>query len=990
MRLMQKRTNKKCALLLSSAIVSGVAFVGVSYAQEVSGDEVSATDDIISVTGSRIKRSEFDLSVPAQTLNRAELNIAGANELSEALIELPAVSPAITAETSQSSTQSSGQSTVSLRNLGSTRTLTLIDGRRTVGNTSTGSTVDYSTIPDGFVERVEVITGGASALYGSDAVTGVINIITRTDFEGLEVQSRIGTSEEGGNNEYGLDITAGSNIADGRGNVMFAFGYDKETPIREYQRDKAIVALELDENTNGQPDELVPNLSTNIPGGLFAGNGGTALDPESDTSYWYYAGGGTGALQPDFSTDDNGFNALGTETISIPSERFILAGKLDFDLTENAQFFLDAQYSHTATKSERTADTANSSRLGADYPIYLSDGVTPNPLVPQEIFDDAVELGSDSVFFRRSWQEFGNRYREGDNDTLRLWTGVRGDFGETWSYEANFGYGEWRRAQSRVGDLVIPNYLQAIDIEYAVPGDPTSALQCANSFAREAGCEPLNPFGLGSVTEGQTDWLILRDQLRARNRTTTASAWMTGDLVELWAGPVEVAFGYDYRKEESQTRWDPISTSGGGTVTQQVNQDGEQDVHEVFGEVIVPLLVDQPFAHSLSVEGAIRFSDYSTVGTVQSFKFGGNWAPVPDIRFRGIYAQANRAPNNIELFNRGIGSQGGLADPCDGVTSSSTGVFDDACRQDPVVSSIISADGVFQDEHLQVQTPSFGNDELSEETANTLTLGVVYTPSYVSGLRVSLDYYDIEIEDAIGDISAEDIVRLCYGSGDFTGTPSCDIPVRDSVTGQLAEVTETALNLNELKTSGLDITAAYAFAPSDMGIPIPGDVRLSGTMTRVFEFEEKAPTPGTDEVFVSDTLGLLGNPETSARVSAQWMNGPLTVSWRTLMIGEMLNDDVDRTRKTACDQYDNCGDKIALFLDREFTHNLRVAYEFDEGPLFGADTEAFAGVNNLTNNQGPTLYAYNEGVNSGDVGENHNSIYDINGRYYYVGFSVKF
>ncbi|MCG8441696.1 MAG: TonB-dependent receptor, partial [Caulobacterales bacterium] len=650
----------RASLLSTAAMAPVLALSGTVMAQQPAEPEAEEGVEALIITGTRIRRTEFDLPVPAQVLSREQLNLAGANELSEAILELPAISPAITTETSQSSTQSSGSSTISLRGLGSTRTLTLIDGRRTVGNTSTGSTISLSTIPDGFVERVEVITGGASALYGSDAVTGVVNVIMRDDLDGVELEGRYGTSQEGGNTEYGFDFTAGSNLAGERGNVMFAFGYDKEEAILESERDKAMINLELDENTNDQPDELVPNNSTSIPGGLFAGNSGTIDDPSRDTTFWFFDDGGVGALTSDFDTDVDGFDALGPETISIPRERFLLASKFDLDLTEYMEFFVSAQYSNVRTKSERAADTANSGRLAADFPIFLSDGVTPHPFVPQEIFDDAVELGRTDVFFRRRWSEFGNRFRESDNDTLRAWAGVRGEFWDSWSYEASFGYGEWRRAQSRVGDLVIPNYQAAIDVEFIDPANPDAGLQCANEFARDAGCVPLNPFGLGSVTEEQVNWLILRDQLRARNRTTTGSAWATGDLMDLWAGPVAVAFGYDYRKEESQTRWDPISTSGGGTVTQQVNQDGKQDVHEVFGEMIVPLLRDAPFAHSLSVEGAVRLSDYSTVGSVTSFKAGGSWAPIEDVRFRGVFARANRAPNNLELFSRGIGSQGAL------------------------------------------------------------------------------------------------------------------------------------------------------------------------------------------------------------------------------------------------------------------------------------------------------------------------------------------
>ncbi len=955
-----------------------------AVAQAESDDE--AVEEVV-VTGTRIKRSaEFDLPVPVQSLSSRDLELSGVNELSEALAELPSITPDITSETSQSSTQSSGQSTISLRNLGSSRTLTLIDGRRTVGNTSTGSTISLDTIPDAFIERIEVITGGASAVYGSDAVTGVVNIITKDNFEGFEIGTRYGGSDEGGNEEFSFSVTAGANFDDDKGNVIFSVEYDDEQAIYERQRAKAMVDLEADVNTNDQPDVLEPNRSSSIPGGLFGGNAGDALNPDGDTSFWFFANGGTGVLTPDFSTSQDGFNALGPETISVPRDRILVAGKMHYDLADNVQYFASVHYSAVSTKSERAADTANSGRMAADFPIFLADGVTPHPFVPQEIFDDAIELGNDTVFFRNRWLEHGSRFRESDNDTLRLWTGLTGSFAESWTWEANFGYGEWRRSQSRVGDVVIPNYQAAIDIEQVDPLDPTMGLQCSDAFARDAGCVPFNPFGLGNQSPDQVEWMILRDQLRAMNRTTTVGIWATGNIIDMPAGPLSAAVGYDYREEQSQTRWDPISTSGGGTVTQQVNQDGEQDVNEVFLELIVPLLNDVPGFQTLSVEGAVRASDYSTVGSVTSYKYGLTWQPVDDIRFRASFARANRAPNNIELFSRGLGSQGALNDPCDTVTAASVGVFDDTCRQDPIVSQVIANDGIFINEGLQVQTPSVGNTALTEESADTYTVGLVFSPRFAEGLSLALDFYDIDITDAIGDIEAIDILQICYTSGAFATNPSCQIPLRDPVTGQLDEVVETSLNINSLATSGIDLTVRYNWEPQFM----PGTLDFGLILTKVDTLEEVAPVPGTTDTFRTDTVGLLGSPEYRSRFTANWYHDRWSVGLRTSYVGEMLNDDTARNRSTACIANNNCQDKIALFLDGELTHNLRVGYEMPE--FFGSsDARVYAGINNVTDNQGPDLFTLNELVNgSGDVGENHHSIYDITGRFYYAGLQVRF
>ena len=963
-------TASACAIALAAGLEMP------AFAQETDAEAKLGT---VTVTGSRIQRNEFELQVPVQTLTAEDLKISGANELSEALTELPAVFVGNSTENSQSSTQDSGNSTISLRALGDVRTLTLIDGRRTVTNSATGSVVSLSTIPDAFVERVEVITGGASAVYGSDAVSGVVNVITRDDYNGLSFGARIGTSDEGGNDEQSYQLLAGGDINEGRGNVMMALQYDDEGPLYGYQRDFASLALEVDQNLNGDPDEIVPNLSSTIPGGLFAGVGSNG---NRDTSYWFYH---DGTLTEDFRTDDDGYNDRPLTTISIPRERQLFAAKAKYDFTDWMQGFASVQYSHVYTKSERSPDTANSSKLQSDYPIYLADGVTPNPYVPQEIFDDAVALGRDSVYFSRRWTELGSRYREADNETLRTWAGVRGTVLSDWDYEAYVGYGEFHRSQSRVGDLVIPNYLAAIDIEE--DPDRPGELRCVSELARAGGCVPLNVFGEGAVSQEAADWIILRDQLRARNKTTTAGFFTTGSPFELWAGDVEVAVGVEYRKDQTRTRWDPITTASQGTVTGQSNEDGQIDVTEGYAEFLVPLLKDAPFAKSLSVEGAIRVADYSTIGQTTSWKYGGSWAPVEDIRFRAIAARAERAPNTIELFSKGIGSQGGLSDPCGGVTATSVGLYDNACRQDPVVAAVIASDGILVDPGLQVQNPTFGNENLKQETADTLTLGAVFTPRFAPGLSVAVDYFSIKIEDAIGEITDATTLDFCYSDPDgFGANPACDLITRDTTTGSLVEVVQTSLNLNSLETEGVDIAASYSFQPKDIDWPvfrsIPGTVSMNLAHSYVMKLEEVVPS-GVDTVATIDRLGLSGNdddigtPEHNTRFSVAWNEGPLSVSWRTVRIGETLNDDASRSRLEACRQYNNCGDKILLFIDPQWYHNLRVGYEFD----FAKKTDVYFGINNLTNNTDPVLLG---------LDYNFSSTYDITGRYFYAGFTMDF
>lgn len=958
-----------CMLSLATALA-----VPAAIAQE---EDEEAKLGVVTITGSRIQRSEFDLQVPVQTLTAEDLEISGANELSEALVELPAVYVGNSTRNSQSSTQDSGSSTISLRALGAGRTLTLIDGRRTVTNSASGSVVSLSTIPDAFVERVEVITGGASAVYGSDAVSGVVNIITRENYNGLGFRFRAGTSEQGGGEERTYSLLAGGDINEGRGNLMMAIQHDYEGPIYGSQRDFAASEVGISQNLNANPDAYNVRRNQTIPGGLFAGVGSNG---NRSAGYWFYR---DGELTPGFQTAADGYNDRLPATISIPRERTLVSAKTNYDFTDSIEGFASIQYSHVYTKSQRSPDTANSSALTADYPIFLSDGVTPNPFVPQEIFDDAVTLGSDSVFFRRRWTEIGNRFREADNETLRAWGGLRGSVLD-WDYEAYVGYGEFRRAQSRVGDLVIPNYLAAIDLE--PDPDRPGELRCVNATARAGGCVPLNIFGEGAVSQEAVEWIVLRDQLRARNRTTTAGFFLAGSPVELWAGPLDIAMGLEYRKDQTRTRWDPITTANQGTVTGQSNEDGEIDVTEGYVEFLLPVLRDAPFAKSLSVEGAIRVADYSTIGQTTSWKYGGSWAPIDDVRFRAIAARAERAPDTIELFSRGRGSQGGLPDPCANVTATSIGLYDASCRQDPVVAAVIASDGVLIDPRLQVQNPTFGNENLKQESADTVTVGAVFIPRFVPGLSVSVDYFNIKIKDAIGSINDATTLDFCYSDpGGFGANPACSLITRDASTGQLMEVIQTSLNLNSLETEGVDIAATYSFSPSETDLPvlrsIPGTVSLNMVHTYLSKLEDVVPS-GVNTTTTINRLGLVGarepgTPEHNTRLAASWRDGPLRVSWRALRIGESLNDNTTRSRLSACQQFSNCDDKLQLFIDPQWTHNIRIGHDLD----IASSANVYFGVNNVTNNTGPVLYG---------LDYNFSSSYDIVGRYFYTGFSVEF
>ena len=955
----------RTTLLSSVAAFTVTAVIGPSaigsraVAQDRDTDAEVEIEQMV-VTGSRISRSEFQLPTPTVVLGGTDIEESGLNELSEVLTELPSVFTANNPENSQSSTQNSGTATISLRNLGSDRTLILIDGRRTVGNSSTGNVVDLSTIPSGFIERVEVITGGASAVYGSDAVSGVVNLIMKDDFEGLELRGRAGTAEAGGETERGIEVTLGDRILDDRAHLMVNFTWDKEGPILASQRPRLLQPIEIDPDDEG-PDELDSGLSSSIPGGRFFGS-----------DFFFDA---DNQLQTGFNTADDGFNFRAPVTLSIPKERFLLAAKSTIDVTDWLRAFLHVQWSHVNTRSQRAPDTANSSRLDTEFPLLTADGEI-HPFIPQPIVDQALAEGETSIDFRRRWTELGNRNRGGDRDTIRLWTGLQGTLMDAYDWELFFGYNEFRQAQNRVGDLVVPKVRDAFDVRR---NPETGELECADQRARDGGCVPLNIFGIGAVTEEAAQWIVLQDALRARNREATVGGFISGDLFELPGGPVGFAAGFEYRDVETRTRWDPISNGGLGTVTRQIDQDGAFDVVEGFVETVVPILSEAPFAEYLGVEAAVRFADYSTIGGLTSYKFGGTWQPVSDIRVRGMFARAQRAPNTIELFANPVGSQGNLDDPCDGVTANDTSVVAQNCLGDPVLAPVIQALGgaPFVDADEQAQAPERGNPDLTEERANTITVGGVITPRFAPGLSVSVDYYRIKIKDAIGTFDEDQILEQCYlnATETFGSNPFCGLITRNTLDAQLRLVDIQQININELTASGIDSAVRYDFDLENWGVP--GSFSLNAVHSYILALEEELP--GLDGPVIDDDRGEVETPRHQARVTLKWAHGPFQVRWKSLILGASVDDN---ERLDDCIEFDNCDQKLFLNVSAQTYHDIFASYDLP----FDTSVRLFFGINNLFDNDPPLLPA---GTESGDD-ENFNSIHDVVGRFYYGGVVLNF
>lgn len=924
----------------------------------------------VTVTGSRIARPALQSTAPHTSLSRAEILESGHLSIADTLVEVPGVEYDVSLTNSQIATHASGLSTVSLRNLGANRTLVLIDGHRTVSNSISPTAVSLDTIPADMVERIEVMTGGASAVYGSDAVAGVVNIITQRDFEGVRSSVRAGGLSDGGNTERAATLTAGSRFASDRAYGLVALSWDEQTGLGSNARDWALRPVHFDAATNSLID---PGLSSTIPGGRFSGR-----------RFFFNEAG----LQSGFETARDGFNDRPFGTLIIPRERFLAGGKLEVALADTANAFVHVQFASVETNSPRRPDGIDSAELGIRGATTApGNGRIPltNPFVPAEILADATARGQPGVEFARRIMELGPQARRNDRDTWRAWMGFRGTFADAWSFandwqwEAAYSHGRFDFEQVRTNGIRFSHLRSALDIE-ADPADP-AAFRCRDAAARAQGCVPIDLFGVGSISEAAAAYIRVPSRLEGTLSQNVLSANATGTLPGLAAGPVHVALGAEYRREQESVVPDPISESGDTSLTPVPTIKGQFDVAEVFLEAVVPLLRERPFIHDLGVEAAVRLADYSqpNVDKVSSFKVGGDWAPTQDVRIRAQFARAQRAPDITELFSPARGDFDDVDDPCNSVTAATAGVVAQNCRAAPGIAAQIAAAGVFVQNTRNVFAPNSGNLNLAEETADTVTAGIVLTPRFAPRLTASADYYRIEIADAIDFVDSQRMLDQCYRAvTEFLANRYCHAITRGPG-GQISRILNQEQNLGRIVSSGIDTSVRYSLDFADLTslARLRGALDLSLLHTHVLELHE-AFTGVDGASVVAEERGEIGNFTDRWRATLGWSHGGWRLRWRARYLSAAL----DSRERAAFFASRGITDPLFLHVPSYMTHDVHMHYEF------GSDMRVrlSLGANNVFNEIGPFLPA---GTDSGGS-SNFNGAYEIGGRFMYGQIHVTF
>ncbi|WP_205481149.1 TonB-dependent receptor plug domain-containing protein [Sphingomonas arenae] len=930
----------------------------------------------IVVTGSRIARPDLDSPVPVAVVGSADIQRDAAVNIQDTLNELPQVGVGSSRTNTNFLTSGNGVATVNLRNLGSSRTLVLVNGRRFVAGLAGTSAVDLNNIPTDFIERVDVVTGGASAVYGSEAIAGVVNFILKDKFDGIQIRAQSGITEEGDNPRYLAALTAGTTFgADDRGSFIGHVSWDKDEGLLSRKRSISAEDCFYDLCGPGAYSSYSPQGRFELldAGGAaqagFEGGSLFSFDPANDL----IAGGGAG------------FNRNAVRRISTPITRYLAAGLFNYEIADNLKAFAEVTYSKVRSNSDIEALALDADDIydgdTQGFGIPLTNAFIPAAVLAQVQAYNATALADadpdtnpiTQIGFRRRQNEVFNRSNDNRRDTWRVATGFRGTIANDWDWDASYVYGRLHDVTTSQ-DIDNNRYRNALDSIRLADG----SIVCRSEAARAEGCVPINLFGFGTASPEASAYVqavVPKSEDIVNQQHVVSFNVSNSDLFTLPAGGVGVAVGAEYRKEKSVDDLDILTNTGGNSGNVIPDTVGKFDVWETFAEVNVPLLKDS-FVDYFGLTGAARYSKYSqeAVGGVFSWNAGFELQPISGLRFRGVYAKANRAPNISEFASAPSETFAGVNDPCNGVTATSTGATDAACRAIPGVAAAIAANGVFSYTPADLQGINGfigGNPNLKEETAKTLTLGAIFQPTFVRGLSLTVDYFNIKVDDAIDTIGQDLSIEQCLLTGDAT---FCNNVFRNANTGFVTRVDDQLVNVASLRTKGVDVGLRYG---RRLGLLGNDRIDVTGNYTYLLDYKTQA-NPSAP---VRDLAGEVGYSKHRASVRTAYQNGPVTFSWQVNYIGKAVGD------------IDFVGDDTELFnggtldelnrIPAAFYHDAQL--RFDVQKRFGF----YLGVDNVFDKKPPFLPG--TPFTASPTGtETAADVYDPFGRRFYAGVQVKF
>jgi outer membrane receptor protein involved in Fe transport len=872
------------------------------------------------VTATRIARAGFNAPTPTTVVNASDFENTAATNIGQFLNqEIPALVGSETPATTGLSSQNAGGNFLDLRSLGANRTLVLLDGQRFVPTTSQGTT-DTNVIPTALIDHVDVVTGGASAAWGSDAVAGVVNIVLKKDLQGFQANVQYGESQYGDNEDRLLTLAYGTGFADGKGHFEVASEYEDNGGIlHQYDRPWArtqygVIANPL--SGNGQPAELIePNyqLSIATEGGVILSGpaAGTQFGPGGTPEPFIQGNPANGAGM----SGGNGVNSGRFTPLETPLNRVNLMLRGSYDLASNLTGYVNVTLAQSETINPYLTPAFD----------FGSEIFADNAYLPASIASQLAATGTPGFAFGRlNTTDFIKV--DDTNFVQRYVAGVNGGFGNNWKWDAHAEYGLTTYSAKLYGNEITANYALAED---AVVG-PTGQIVCRSTLISPGnGCVPINLFGYGSPSAAALNYVMGTQSLRSHIGETAAAANIQGEPISSWAGPVSIAAGAEFRRETLKSEVDPLSESSAYLIGDPQPIEGSYNVKEGFFETVVPLARDLPLIKSLDLNGAVRETDYSTSGTVTTWKVGVSYSMTDELRFRATRSRDIRAPNLSELYTSKMLLFGSVANPANG-------------------------------QSFTVQEITTGNASLVPEEADTTTGGIVYQPSWLQGFRTSVDVYQIKIKDAISQLVDQDLVDRCY-EGDAA---LCAYIQRDAA-GNPKTLTLAYINSDQTKTSGADFETSYAAPMSRFADSWNGNLslRLLATYVRDLTTTDGTSSENLAGILSPVTTGSAGVPHWRGDASAAYSLGP----W----VGFLEERFIGGGRYT--NQFTVNDDKVSeqLVLNGSLRYNLTAR---------SLKMQVYANVNNIFNRAPPI-----DPANFIEPAQTNGVLYDVVGRNFTLG-----
>ena len=968
--------------------------------------EPESAGNTVVVTGSRIKRPDFDTPNPVISIGQTTIEQSGTTNLTDFLTGYPAL------QGSSSSADNSGEDAgigatglnlLNLRNLGTDRTLVLVDGRRHVAGVPGSQAIDINTIPQDLVERVDVLTGGASAIYGADGVTGVVNFVMKDDFEGLTARVQDGISQHGDAGQRLFSITGGTNFSGGRGNVAVAYEHGEEDRL-EFRDRKRLRGADyvgfyrnpedpeiVDPDYNGGVDNGIPDyvplrdvryFDTNREGGVdtdldyfpnyIVDNGGNVVPFDGGTYVpYFYSQGGNATRVADYRPD------------LLPEiNRDVVNVLAHFDLTDKITLFGEGKWANIKSFSL--------SQPTFDYYVRI---LPDNAFLPEQI-RAAIDPEIGYAWLNRDDFDYGQRGEDIDRRTLRGVLGLKGDISDHMNFEVSYVYGQTKVRNKYINDILNDRYYAALDAVVdpstgqatcRINLDPTAYPYQPDNYTRGNGdldsdgnptyvysprtynpgeCVPLNPFGEGAPSKAALDFITADTMDHSKITQQVLSGSLAGDLGQLFqfpgGGELGYALGAEYRKETSSFVPDPLAAQGLTFTNALSNDKGKYNVKELFGELRLPLLKRLPFAYSLEIGGAARFSDYSTIGHTTTWKVDGGWAPIKDIRFVGTKSKAVRAPNIGELFAGRSQTYAFFSDPCL-PAEIQNGEATRAANCAALLSGL-GADVNNYDDSRSVNVPGFsgGNPDLRPETAKTWTAGVILQPSFIPGLTARADWYNIKLKDAVNTVDPQQVAELCVDQATLAN-PFCDAIIRQNgasgpaAAGNIISFNVGPENVAQFRTAGLDVNLNYLLRTANLG---NFNLNVIGNYLDRLEFIGTIGAPTTD------SRGEAFAPKYTVNSDLTWHRGRVTVNYGLNYFSKtsrFSNQTLESNPDVTLDKY--------KYYKEHWQHDIYAKFDVDK------QFEMFGGINNLFN-QKP------------DIGTNTYPVSSV-GRYFYAGARIK-